>query len=60
MTWEQSWADFQKLPFTFPSMGGHLWFMYPLISLYLIIPVVSPLLGWEGLKDSMAKALAQA
>ena len=42
MTWEQSWHDFVMLPFNFPSMAGHLWFMYPLISLYLIIPVVSP------------------
>lgn len=42
MSWEQSWADFKMLPFNFPSMAGHLWFMYPLISLYLIIPVVSP------------------
>ena len=42
MSWEQSWADFKNLPFNFPSMAGHLWFMYPLISLYLIIPVVSP------------------
>ncbi len=42
MTWEQSVADLKMLPFNFPSMAGHLWFMYPLISLYLIIPVVSP------------------
>lgn len=42
MTWEQSLADFKMLPFNFPSMAGHLWFMYPLISLYLIIPIVSP------------------
>ena len=42
MTWEQSMADFKLLPFNFPSMAGHLWFMYPLISLYLIIPVISP------------------
>lgn len=42
MTWEQSVADLKLLPFNFPSMAGHLWFMYPLISLYLIIPVVSP------------------
>lgn len=39
---EQFWEDLCHLPFTFPSMAGHLWFMYPLISLYLIIPVVSP------------------
>ena len=42
MTWEQSMTDFKLLPFNFPSMAGHLWFMYPLISLYLIIPVISP------------------
>ena len=42
MTWEQTLTDLKLLPFNFPSMAGHLWFMYPLISLYIIIPVVSP------------------
>lgn len=42
MTWEQSLNDLKQLPFNFPSMAGHLWFMYPLISIYLIIPIVSP------------------
>lgn len=42
MSPEQSLADLKMLPFTFPSMAGHMWFMYPLIALYLIIPVVSP------------------
>ena len=42
MTWQQSLMDLNILPFNFPSMAGHLWFMYPLISLYIIIPVVSP------------------
>ncbi len=51
MTWEQSWTDFLHLPFTFPSMAGHLWFMYPLISLYLIIPVVSPWLEKASASD---------
>ncbi len=51
MTWEQSMADFKMLPFNFPSMGGHLWFMYPLISLYLIIPVVSPWLERASARD---------
>ena len=51
MTWEQSWQDFRLLPFTFPSMAGHLWFMYPLISLYLIIPVVSPWLERASAKE---------
>ena len=51
MTWEQSMADLKLLPFNFPSMAGHLWFMYPLISLYLIIPVVSPWLEKASAKE---------
>lgn len=51
MTWETSWADFCRLPWNFPSMAGHLWFMYPLISLYLIIPVVSPWLERASAKE---------
>ena len=46
MTWEQSWTDFTMLPFTFPSMV-----MYPLISLYLIMPVVSPWLERASARD---------
>ena len=51
MSWEQSLADLKRLPFNFPSMAGHLWFMYPLISLYLIIPVVSPWLEKATAKE---------
>ena len=51
MTWEQSLADLKHLPWNFPSMAGHLWFMYPLIGLYLIIPVVSPWLRQASAKD---------
>ena len=51
MTWEQSVADLKLLPFNFPSMAGHLWFMYPLISLYIIIPIVSPWLEKASAKD---------
>lgn len=51
MSLEQSLSDFKMILFNFPSMGGHLWFMYPLISLYLIIPVVSPWLERASAKD---------
>ena len=51
MSWEQAVADLKMLPFNFPSMAGHLWFMYPLISLYLIIPVVSPWLEKSSAKE---------
>lgn len=53
MSLEQSWADFKMLPFNFPSMAGHLWFMYPLISIYLIIPVVSPWLEKASAKEEL-------
>jgi hypothetical protein BACCOPRO_00060 len=53
MSWEQSLTDLKLLPFNFPSMAGHLWFMYPLISLYLIIPVVSPWLEKASRKEEL-------
>ena len=51
MSLEQSMGDMKMWLFNFPSMAGHLWFMYPLISLYLIIPVVSPWLEKATAKD---------
>lgn len=51
MTVEQSLADLKMVPFNFPSMAGHLWFMYPLISLYLFIPIISPWLERASAKD---------
>lgn len=34
--------DLLRIPLNFPSLAGHLWFMYPLIGLYLFIPIISP------------------
>ncbi len=51
MTWEQSLSDLKLIPWNFTSMAGHLWFMYPLIGLYLIIPVVSPWLEKATAKE---------
>ena len=53
MTWQQSLMDLNVIPFNFPSMAGHLWFMYPLISLYIIIPVVSPWLRQASARDEL-------
>lgn len=50
---EESWELLKTLPFNFPGNAGHLWFMYPLISLYLIIPVVSPWLEKASAKDEL-------
>lgn len=51
LSWEQALADLKNLPFNFPSMAGHLWFMYPLISLYIIIPIISPWLEKASKRD---------
>ena len=48
---ETSLSDLSSLPFNFPTLAGHLWFMYPLISLYLFIPVISPWLAKVSKKE---------
>lgn len=47
MLWGQidsatSMKDLSRLLLNFPTLAGHLWFVYPLISLYLFIPIISP------------------
>ena len=34
-----AWGEWAKLPFNFPFAGGHLWFVYMLIGLYLLMPL---------------------
>ncbi len=47
MLWGQidgatSARDLSRFLLNFPTMAGHFWFMYPLIGLYLFIPIISP------------------
>lgn len=42
LTLADSIADLSRIFLNFPALAGHLWFMYPLFSLYLFIPVISP------------------
>ena len=46
-----SMTDLSRLLLNFPSQAGHLWFMYPLISLYLFIPIISPWLEKATAKE---------
>ena len=34
--------DISRLLVNFPSLAGHFWFMYPLIGIYLFLPIISP------------------
>ena len=48
---ETSFNDMSRILLNFPSLAGHLWFMYPLISLYLFIPIISPWLSKATAKE---------
>ena len=52
-TWSKAISQLQMVPFNFPSGASHLWFMYPLIGIYLIIPIVSPWLEKVRAKDEL-------
>lgn len=41
------------VPLNFPATAGHLWFIFPLIGLYLFIPVISPWLRKAGRREEM-------
>ncbi|MDO4497441.1 MAG: acyltransferase [Bacteroidales bacterium] len=53
-TWNEATESLWMLPLNFSPMAGHLWFMYPLISLYLIIPIISPWLEKATAKEELA------
>lgn len=36
------WRQLCRLPFTFPENGAHLWFIYMMAGVYLLMPIVSP------------------
>lgn len=48
---ETSGRDLSRILLTFPTLAGHLWFMYPLIGLYLFIPIISPWLSKASAKE---------
>ena len=50
---ETSQTDLSRILLNFPTMAGHLWFMYPLLGLYLFIPMISPWLQKASAKEEM-------
>lgn len=53
MEWSQSVVDLKRLLLNFPSMAGHFWFIYPLLGLYLFIPIISPWLKKATAKEEL-------
>lgn len=52
-TWSEAIFHLKMLPFNYPKGAGHLWFIYSLIGIYLIIPLVSPWLEKVRAKDEL-------
>ncbi len=52
-TTSQAIKDLLYIPLNFPGAGGHLWFLYPLLSLYLLIPMISPWLRHSTKKQEL-------
>lgn len=50
---ETSARDLSRILLNFPTLAGHLWFMYPLISIYLFTPVISPWLRKATPKEEL-------
>lgn len=50
---ETSIKDLSRIFLNFPTLAGHFWFMYPLISLYLFIPIISPWLRKATAKEEL-------
>lgn len=50
-TREAALHDLTHIPLNFPEMAGHLWFLYPLLGLYLFIPFISPWLRQASAKE---------
>ena len=48
---ETAGRDLSRTFLNFPTLAGHLWFMYPLIGLYLFIPIISPWLSKVSAKE---------
>ncbi len=38
---ETAKADLSRILLNFPTLAGHMWFLYPLLGIYLFIPVIS-------------------
>ncbi|MBO4995748.1 MAG: acyltransferase [Muribaculaceae bacterium] len=49
-----SCTDLSRILLNFPTTAGHFWFMYPLIGLYLFIPIISPWIRKATAKEELA------
>lgn len=46
-------TDLSRFFLNFPTLAGHFWFIYPLIGLYLFMPIISPWLRKASAKEEL-------
>ncbi|ALL04863.1 hypothetical protein AQ505_04790 [Pedobacter sp. PACM 27299] len=44
-SWDKIWMEIVRLPLSFGDASPHLWYLYMLAGLYLMIPIISPWLA---------------
>jgi len=49
----EAWTNFYHAYINFPVAGSHLWFVYMLLGLYLIMPIISPWLEKATKKEEL-------
>lgn len=52
-TWSQAWKELLHAYVNFPVAGSHLWFVYMLLGIYLIMPAISPWLARISRKEEL-------
>ena len=52
-SWTEAWANVKQAGINFSPRESHLWFVYMMLGLYLLMPVISPWLEKAGKKEEL-------
>lgn len=52
-SWAEAWANVRQAGINFIPRESHLWFVYMMLGLYLVMPVISPWLAKVGKKEEL-------
>lgn len=52
-SWTEAWANVKQAGINFIPRESHLWFVYMMLGLYLVMPVISPWLEKAGKKEEL-------
>ena len=52
-SWAEAWANVKQAGINFIPRESHLWFVYMMLGLYLVMPIISPWLDRAGKKEEL-------